>query len=125
MTSEKLKAMDEIAGEWKIVSEATQIKAFQRILGVLNRYYSDFGKKSESLTFRELVEKSNTDDVEIQIKKFGGYEYLIKATVGTLSDSWIHLDGIGEEREIHTSTNNLGHPVFSIVCLGDIYNNCK
>lgn len=122
MTNEKIKAMDGIEGDWKEISKVEDVKKFQNILGVLNRYYTQFSEKSSTQIFRELIASSSPEAVKLSLKKFGEYEYLIKAEVGDKSESWIHIDGIAEERKTHASNNNLYHPVFEITCLTDIFN---
>jgi hypothetical protein len=120
ITNEMQQAMDATDGEWKNVSEEG-VKEFQKILDVLNRYYSQLGKKSETQSYREMVANASPDEVKLSLKKFGEFEYLIKCEVGEKSDSWIHIDGIAEERKEMASRNNWDHPVFNIVCLSDIY----
>jgi hypothetical protein len=100
-----------------------QIVELQKIVKVLNRYYNSFNKeKSVSQSFRELVEQSQPENLKIEVRKFGNYEYLISAEiVNRGKDSWIHMDGISQERDELRKREILNHPVFSIVSLGDIF----
>jgi hypothetical protein len=112
---------------WKKLQEKS-IPEFQNILSILNRYYNQLDSsrnKTESFIFREDVSKESIENLEIYLKKFGEYEFLILAKINNFdrnrSDSWIHIDGISEERNSHTKANNSNHPVFQIVCLQDLY----
>jgi hypothetical protein len=101
-----------------------QIVELQKIIRVLNRYYNSFNKeKSVSQSFRELVEQSKPENLKVEVRKFGNYEYLISAEiVNRGKDSWIHMDGISEERKTFIAKGITEHPVFKIVCLEDIFN---
>ena len=64
------------------------------------------------------------------VKKFGNYEYLIYSEIKengekVRSDTWIHIDGIGEERDLFTSKDILTHPVHNILCMRDLYKDSK
>ena len=122
--NEKKQAINQ---KWKQVSQDS-ILDFQNILNILNRYYSQFessNPKTESSLFREEVGKAREEDLEIYLKKFGRYEYLIFAIIhtenGKKSDSWIHIDGVSEERDGFKKKNLLNHPVFEIICMQDIF----
>jgi hypothetical protein len=99
---------------------------FKNILSVLNRYYSNMSdSKSESLKFREEVILTKDENLEVFIKKFGTYEYIIAVKIkkdgSEKIDSWIHIDGIIQEREMFEKMGNKEHPVFSIIAITDIF----
>ena len=111
---------------WKKVG-SKQVEDFQNILKVLVRFYdtvlSEREEKNQSHEFRKkLSEMTDTKKVEIYLRKFGKYEYLIYADVNGEADSWIHVDGIAEERE---QLKGKDHPVHAIVCMSDIYKKAK
>ena len=64
--------------EWRQLN-AEQIRDFQEIVRVLNRYYSSFsGSKTEGMNFRERLVQASVEDIKsIAIKHFGDYEYFI------------------------------------------------
>jgi hypothetical protein len=117
-----LEGLTEAAGVTKEFSQV-QIIELQKIIKILNRYYNSFNKeKSVSQSFRELVEQTQPENLKIEVRKFGNYEYLISAEiVNRGKDSWIHMDGISQERDELRKREILNHPVFSIVSLGDIF----
>lgn len=104
-----------------------QIKNLLRIVQVLNRYYNatNYSEKSKSQLFREKLLILPVEDIkEIKVKQLGTYEYVINATLSDGdTESWVHIDGIAEEREHLKSRNISEHPVFQITCLEDIVNN--
>lgn len=111
---------------WREITE--QKKEFQGILKVLNRFYDAVaeGRQNDSHKFRKSLETEKAEKVRIFLKKFGRYEFLVYAEItdtetGNRSDSWIHIDGIAEEREQLRKRGNKEHPVFSISCLTDLY----
>lgn len=104
----------------------TKKDEFQKILAVLNRYYHKSGDElTQSQLFREKVALANVENLRIFLQKFGKYEFLITVKLleeeKWLEDSWIHVDGIQEEREQLKRKGCLNHPVFSITCLTDLY----
>ena len=100
-----------------------QIVELQKIIKVINRYYNSFNEeKSVSQSFRELVEKTEPENLKISVRKFGIYEYVISAEIlHRGKDSWIHMDGISEERKLMLEKGITNHPVFKIVSLSDIF----
>jgi hypothetical protein len=105
---------------------------FLKILGIVNRYYQACGSaqdNSESWEYRAKLVESPPDQMEIFIKKFGKYEYLVHVILGEGldlgrekdRDTWIHVDGITEERDQFREKGIFDHPVFQIQSLGDIY----
>ena len=111
---------------WREIKEHKN--EFQNILKVLNSFYDAIAeeKENDSQRFRKSLEKENTEKFRIFLKKFGRYEFLVYAEIsdterGSRSDSWIHIDGIAEEREQMRKRGNDDHPVFSIKCLTDLY----
>lgn len=116
--------------EWKQLAE-TDKPEFQNILGILNRYYSQFSKDKEEtqsflppVKFRKDVEKSKPEEVSIYLKKFGKYEFLVYVEISgdkPRKDSWIHIDGVQQERDDFLKKGIKTHPVFEITCLEDLY----
>lgn len=102
---------------------------FKNIVGILNRYYRegrlDSTKTSAQLFREELVESKN-ESLRIFMKKFGKFELLIVVEIETKNgkkmDSWIHIDGIAQEKEIMKEQGRSDHPVFNIVGLLDLFN---
>jgi len=112
---------------WK---ELTERKAdFQHILRVLNRYYENretSKQLGQSHLFRKRLTEESESNIQIFIKKFGNYEYLIHAELQSTKqslekDTWIHIDGISEEREQLQKEGITEHPLFSILGIGDLY----
>ena len=130
--SQKQKSMEAIPGEWKKLN-SNGIIEFQNIIRILNRYYTAFSsedKKTNTQKFREEISYTNPEKLEIYAKKFGNYEYLIYGEIQEnneklKSDTWIHIDGIAEERDTFMNKEILSHPVFNIVCMSDIYKDCE
>lgn len=126
--SEKQVCMESIPGEWKILTREGTLE-FQNILRILNRYYDAFNaskEKSATQKFREDVSLLPDSKVEIYTKKFGKYEYLMYCEVvedgeRSRSDTWIHIDGIAEERDVLHEKTIESHPVYNIVCMRDIF----
>jgi hypothetical protein len=101
-----------------------QIEKLQEIIRILNQYYNSFNgkEKSVSQTFREYVEKESFENLKIVVRKINNYEYIISAEIlHRGKDSWIHIDGITEERNLLKDRGITNHPVFNIVSLGDIF----
>lgn len=111
---------------WKKVG-SKQVEDFQKILKVLVRFYdavlSEREEKNQSHEFRKaLSQMTDTKKVEIYLRKFGKYEYLVYADMNGETESWIHVDGIAEERE---QLKGKDHPVHTIVCMSDIYKKAR
>jgi hypothetical protein len=120
-----MKTLENLNLETGMTKEFNQVQIIelQKIVKALNRYYNSFNKeKSVSQSFRELVEQSQPENLKIEVRKFGSYEYLINAEIlHRGKDSWIHMDGISQERDELRKREILNHPVFKIVSLGDIF----
>ena len=99
-------------------------KEFQKILSILNRYYSKLSiDKSESQKFRENFANLDIEQIDIKLKSIGENQYLCTCTdlKNNHRDTWLHIDGIQEERDSYSKQGNLNHQVFEIICLTDIY----
>ncbi|PJZ69911.1 hypothetical protein CH373_13320 [Leptospira perolatii] len=103
-------------------------KDFFRIVGILNRYYDYLRgslEESNSQKFRKRLLETRVEDTEIYFKRFGVYEYVVFAKIrteqGSETDSWIHLDGILQERTNFLERWIQDHPIFGIKCISDIY----
>ena len=130
--SEKQKSMEAIPGEWNKLDE-NGVLEFQNILRILNRYYEAFSSeknKTDTQKFREEVSYIQTSKLEFYVKKFGNYEYLVYCEIlengeKVRSDTWIHIDGIGEEQDLFLRKDMLKHPVHNIICMRDLYKDSK
>lgn len=103
---------------------------FKRIVAILNRFYNlqpSSNHPTPAHIFREEIVFAEADKLRIFLKKFGRYEFLvvveIKTELGKKMDSWIHIDGIAQERLIMKEKGKLDHPVFKITSLNDLYQN--
>jgi hypothetical protein len=101
---------------------------FLHIVKVLNNYYNMYQPKnhpSESHQFRENLTRTPLSKLRVFLKKFGDYEFLVSAEIiekeNKRKDSWIHVDGIKQERNDMEKKGNYDHPVFGMVCLTDLY----
>lgn len=90
---------------------------FLRILKVLNHYYEMKGERDE---FRKSLESISEDQIILEVSKLGKFEYQVTASVKDgESQTWIHIDGISEERERFAKFPE--HPVFSLTSMGDLF----
>ncbi|MCG9876488.1 MAG: hypothetical protein MH321_17065 [Leptospiraceae bacterium] len=113
--------------KWKELVERKS--DFQHILRVLNRYYENrefSAQLGESHFFRKKLTEESENNFKIFIKKFGNYEYLIHAEINPSlqsveKETWIHIDGISEEREQLEKQGITEHPLFSIIGVGDLF----
>ena len=116
--------INDMSGEWKRI-EGQGITEFDEILNILNGYYnafSDDSKKTPVALFREFFPQVNINNKKLYVKKTGEYEYIVFGYISdNHCDSWLHVDGIQQERDILTQKGQMKHPVFSINCLADIY----
>lgn len=112
---------------WLEIKEEDK-KDFLQIIRVLNRFYNESIPKvkwSESMVFRNQLVLLEESEFRVFLKKIGEYEFLVsvftKSGVLTKNESWLHIDGIKQERDnfIKTGVNN--HPAFTVVCLTDLY----
>ena len=106
--------------EEKSVDSDESKEEFLNIVRILNRFYgenSEFADKGHA--FRVEFAKQPVSNVDIKMKRFGEYEYLITAIIisENKTETWIHVDGIAEERKQLPSS----HPVHEIICLQDIF----
>lgn len=113
--------------EWKEI-EPNHRSEFLQIVRVLNNYYEalDQTKQDKSAGFRKELTNHKPESVRVYLKKFGNYEYLVHAEVKNTSlakknDTWIHIDGIQEERDSLKNKGIKDHPVYHIQGLSDIY----
>ncbi|PJE03919.1 MAG: hypothetical protein CK427_03530 [Leptospira sp.] len=113
--------------KWKELVERKS--DFQHILRVLNRYYENresSAQLGQSHFFRKRLTEESENNFKIFIKKFGNYEYLIHAEIHAAKQSmeketWIHIDGISEEKEQLEKQGITEHPLFSIIGVGDLF----
>ena len=109
-------------GKFVILTDLKNVDDFLHILRVLNHYYQHSGEPLSPLAeFRRDVVKASPDTVGVRLDMIGENEFMVMATLGDRTESWIHIDGIQSERVKLADAGNLTHPVFSIVCLTDIF----
>lgn len=114
--------MNDVELEWREL--VTKKEEFLHILRILNHYYEMRGEtKSKQFGFRRLLADSDPNTVQIFFAKIGSFEYQVACRLLPNEDTetWIHIDGIAEEREKLRGIGNTEHPVFSLVCLGDLF----
>ncbi|XDD53712.1 hypothetical protein AB3N62_14690 [Leptospira sp. WS4.C2] len=102
----------------------TKKEEFLHILRILNHYYEMRGEtKSKQFAFRRTLADSSPESVQIFFSRLGPFEYQVACRIlpGEQIETWIHIDGIAEERERLGQIGNTEHPVFSLVCLGDLF----
>ena len=117
ITPKSMRSSEEVA---KQINSPELMREFKNILSILNKYYSVMsGSFSKAQAFRQRV--ASEENVIVSVKKCSNHEYLVTAEIGEEKDFWTHIDGIAEERDYHRKQGNLNHPVFSIICLSDIY----
>ncbi|TGN18929.1 LIC_13246 family protein [Leptospira idonii] len=115
--------MSQSTQEWKELTSKKE--EFLHILRVLNHYYERIGTKVTDLfLFRQRLVQSDPSLVKIYLSKIGAYEYFVKASLETENSepqTWLHIDGIAEERNRMKEIGNKEHPVFHITCLSDLF----
>ncbi|MGV3665842.1 MAG: LIC_13246 family protein [Leptospira bouyouniensis] len=102
----------------------TKKEEFLHILRILNHYYEMRGEtKSNQFAFRRQLADSDPNSVQIFFARLGPFEYQVACRIlpNEETQTWIHIDGIAEERERLKQIGNNEHPVFSLVCLGDLF----
>ncbi|MCT8334732.1 hypothetical protein NUH30_13690 [Leptospira sp. 85282-16] len=102
----------------------TKKEEFLHILRILNHYYEMRGEtKSKQFAFRRSLADSAPESVQIFFSRLGPFEYQVACRIlpEEQIETWIHIDGIAEERERLKQIGNTEHPVFSLVCLGDLF----
>lgn len=115
----------------KVFSEEKDIKDFLGILKVTQKFYSMYPSSNHpSPAFLNREELLVADPLNIHLEVFRlteSYQYAVKAYDKSKREfdenicTWIHIDGIQQERDDY-SKNNPTHPVFSIINLTDIFN---
>ena len=125
-TKTPVKTAKAVKETWKEIKEETDKKEFQAIIHIVNKYYAlNNGVKNE---FREKLVLANSESFTVKIKSLMGNSFSVLVELNNVLETWVHIDGIVEERKIMTEKGNLDHPVFKIVCLSDLYENavkCK
>lgn len=118
--------MNENESKWRELQERKD--EFLHILRILNHYYEMRGEtKTERFRFREKLVKMDPNEIQIFFSKLGTYEYQVACATkkNPKLESWIHIDGIDEERARMSAVGKMDHPVFTLVCLGDLYQTAK
>lgn len=117
--------------QWKEIKPEMKME-FLRIVKILNRYYesqSMGNTRDRSNHFRKSLESKDPGHVSVYLKKFGNYEFLVCAEIleknptSAIQETWIHIDGIQEERDSLEKQGIKSHPIYEIVGLNDIYQN--
>lgn len=112
---------------WKELVKVEAKVAFKNIVHVLNRYYdrNPSGTPSDAVLFRKAIVATPEESFRVFLKKFGTYEFLLVVELTIEGekkmDSWIHIDGIAQERIILKEKGIENHPVFNITSICDIY----
>jgi len=124
-TKTKDKKSKKQTGWYELIAEKEE---FKNIVRILNRYYNlnpSENHPSPAHTFREDIVQAKLDELRIFLKKFGSYEYLVVVEIstekGARMDSWIHIDGVSQERIVMTEKGKLDHPVFRIISMEDLF----
>lgn len=114
--------------EWRELMERKE--DFQHIVRLLTTFdektgrFQRYGEPATHYMRRALAE-SSTDDLHVFLRHTGGFVYSIVAecrtVAGLVSTLWVHEDGIRAERE--ELAGEPGHPVHTIVCMTDLYEN--
>lgn len=111
-------------GEWmKLISKKEE---FCRIVSTLNRFYIPklpFSKLNEGQKMRILLAENQIKDFEVFLKKTRDYEFVVFLKMEGRFESWIHLDGIGKERDRFLKEGKTDHDIFKCACIGDLYEN--
>jgi len=85
--------------------------------------YRRYGCES-SHWLRKALAVSDQECIRILLRNLGGFVYSVVVEIRTDSGfatmSWLHDDGIRKERDEKKSEAN--HPVHSIVCVTDLFN---
>ncbi|MBM9499894.1 hypothetical protein JWG44_06475 [Leptospira sp. 201903071] len=109
-------------GEWKkLISRKDE---FVNIVSVLNQFYvakAPYSKLSNSQKLRIQLEKDGFKNFEAFLKRLGEHDFLIYIKANEKYESWIHIDGIQEERDRFLNEGTKIHPVFDIVCISDLF----
>lgn len=112
--------------EWRELVEKKE--DFKHIVHILNRYYDlcpSASHPSPAHLFRQDIVSSELSNLKIFLRKFGSFEFLVVVEItteqGKRMDSWIHIDGIAQERIILKEKGKLDHPVFKITSLDDLF----
>ena len=87
------------------------------------------GELSESQKFRGMVAAENYKNLEIFLKRFNKYEYLIFVMIDQnagqfdpkIKDAWIHIDGVEEQRDEMREAKNFIHVSFEIPNMTDLW----
>lgn len=125
-TKTTVKTAKAVKETWKEITNETDKKEFQKIVNILNRYYTIAeGKENE---FRKKLVLEKPENFTVKLKFTEGNSFYVLVELDKVLETWVHIDGIFDERKIMTEKGNLAHPVFKIVCLTDLYENavkCK
>lgn len=117
--------------DWYELQGEPQKEEFKHIVSILCRYYDlhrvETQIENPAHLFRKSIVQNSIENLKIYFKKFGKYEFLVVVEIShpeksKQMDSWIHVDGITQEREMMMDKGKLDHPVFKITSLLDLYN---
>jgi hypothetical protein len=93
---------------------------FIKMTNVLNKFYS-LHKETEDLKVRKELCKEPLKSLTIKVNHIRNYEFMVTMKSKNVESTWIHVDGIMEERDSLKEKGFLDHPVFNIICLTDLY----
>ncbi|WP_078125201.1 LIC_13246 family protein [Leptospira alexanderi] len=101
---------------------------FRKIVSTLNNFYIPkipFSKLAEGQKMRIRLAQKKVKKFEAFLKKISDYEFIIFLQIENQFESWIHLDGIREEKDRFLKEGKSDHPIFEHISISDLYeNNC-
>ncbi|AXR59813.1 LIC_13246 family protein [Leptospira mayottensis] len=118
--------IDPNRGKWmKLISRKNN---FRKIVSTLNDFYIPkipFSKLAEGQKMRIRLAQKKVKKFEVFLKKVSGYEFIIFLQIENQFESWIHVDGIQEEKDRFLKEGKNDHPIFEHISISDLYeNNC-
>lgn len=82
-----------------------------------------FENKNPSINteFRKNIVDSDPKEFSVEVSQLEECEFLVRCILPGLSQEWILLDGIAQERECLRQKGIHNHPFFDLVCMSDLY----
>lgn len=117
-------------GEW--IELTSKREEFTKIVKLLVAFDQNTGRyaryeNESSHWLRKAVSVAEPDALRVILKHLGGFVYSVvteqRTESGFCVTCWVHEDGIRSEREDKMSEPR--HPVHSIVCVSDLYQEGK
>jgi len=113
---------------WVEITERKQ--EFRQILKLLVEFDERTGRHArysdpETHCMRKAISAADPDRTRILLNHLGGFVYNVVAqvetSVGLAISAYVHEDGIKAERAAQAEN----HPIQKIVCMTDLYEDCK